>query len=156
MNDKLDKLLDSWTEEKQLLAINNRFAYIFAKAELFLELGPEEYFAKDALPPKREYPNTTLEALKRGCEQIMQGRGLTSETAFINISVNEFNVFMNMFHFTKIDRKTNHKYVLDKDEGILDKITWQHVVDKTQMENFNFHKKAPRDDDFINELMKDL
>jgi hypothetical protein len=24
------------------------------------------------------------------------------------------------------------------------------------MENFNFHKKAPRDDDFINELMKDL
>ena len=106
MNDKLDKLLDSWTEEKQLLAINNRFAYIFAKAELFLELGPEEYFAKDALPPKREYPNTTLEALKRGCEQIMQGRGLTPETAFINISVNEFNAFINMFHFTKIDRKT--------------------------------------------------
>ena len=81
---------------------------------------------------------------------------LAPETAFINISVNEFNVFMNMFHFTKIDRKTNYKYLLNNEEGILDKITWQHVIDKIQMENFNFHKKAPRDDDFINELMKDL
>ena len=35
------------------LAINNRFAYIFAKAELFLELGPEEYFAKDARQQKK-------------------------------------------------------------------------------------------------------
>jgi hypothetical protein len=47
---------------------------------MFLLVGPEEYRRSDALgQPPVEWQPSTLEAVTRGCEQILRYRGLTPD-----------------------------------------------------------------------------
>ncbi len=137
--DRLDIVFDKMDEKTSELAIENRFPYIFSKAELFLRIGEEKYREGDFF--KQPPENLTVEdidILKDGCEQILIAKGLTEENPFQNLDVSGFNALMRMFHFESLQRSTKYKVVIDGKKGCIDKITFKHIVDNSEITYYNF------------------
>lgn len=135
---KLDLILDKLNKEEQLQLIENQFAYLFTKAELFLRLGPEKYRKTDffKLPPL-DSTSEELEILKLGCLQIIDGKGFSESSPLTDIDVSGLNQLMRLFHFESESRSTNYQYSFNELEGILDCITFRHIVDGRKAIIFN-------------------
>ena len=135
---KLDLILDKLNKEQQIHLIENQFIYLFSKAELFLRLGPEKYRKADffKLPPL-DSTLEELEILKLGCVQITDGKGFSESSPLTGIDVSGLNLLMRLFHFELESRSTNYQYSFNDLEGILDCITFKHIVDGRKATIFN-------------------
>ena len=135
---KLDLILDKLNEEEQIELIENQFIYLFSKAELFLRLGPEKYRKADffKLPPL-DSTLEELEILKLGCIQITDGKGFSESSPLTDMDVSGLNQLMRLFHFESESRSTNYQYSFNGVEGILDCITFKHIIDGRQAIMFN-------------------
>jgi hypothetical protein len=137
---QLDKILNQLSDEDKKKAIENRYAYIFSKAELYLKIGAEKYRANDFFSQPDERSPEMLSFIKKGCEQIIQVKGLSREMAFTDLGVAGFYSLMRLFHFEKVKRETDHEYQLNGQKGVMDKITFEHVMDKSWVTYYNFCK----------------
>lgn len=135
----LEKVIYRFSEEEEKLADLNRFAYIFVKAWLYIKLGPTEYSKDDAFnQPSSDTDEEVLEMLAKGCEQVTEGVGLTSENPFTGLNVVGFSALFGLFHFKNIKRKCKHGFILNNKRGALDCITFQHAMDESQVVYYNF------------------
>ena len=96
----LISLMDQMSAEKQAIATENRFGYIYAKAALYLKIGPEKYRNKDffSLPPI-DLNEHELNAIECGCKQIMEGKGLSADDPLTGLGINGFYILFELFHF---------------------------------------------------------
>jgi hypothetical protein len=139
LNEALDKVIDQFTEEEKELMFTNRFVYIFTKAWLYVKKGPEIYRKDDAFnEPPADYDAEELEILLKACKQVLEGIGMSSEKPFTGIDVFGFNALFRLFHFENVHRTTKHQFMLGDKRGILDCITFEHVMDREQVVYYNF------------------
>ncbi|MSP70108.1 MAG: hypothetical protein EXR20_07535, partial [Bacteroidetes bacterium] len=108
MSDSLDTLMDAWSDELQLLALDAMFPYIYTKAANYLEIGPVLYRESDAFKQPKSQDPIILEDLKKGCMQIIEGKGFSKEAPIEKISVAASYALMAMFHFRFISRKSSY------------------------------------------------
>ncbi len=138
-NKQLDVLMNSWNSRLQQLALDNQFPYIFFKAFHFLALGPVDYRANDFFgQPPNQFTDLDLAILKKGCQQLLKGRGLSISKPLMGLDVLGFNALFRMFHFTPVGRKTDFQFIYKGDIGILDKIKFEHKVSKQAVTFYNF------------------
>jgi hypothetical protein len=137
----LDTLMDSWDDDFQSKALDNNFPYIFSKAFIYLKKGPVLYRKDDFFhQPPVTLSEIQLEILANGCHQVLEGRGLTAESPFIDLNVEGFYNLFRLFHYDSLSRKTKHTFSLGDQRGILDAITFSHAVDGNEVTYFNFIK----------------
>jgi hypothetical protein len=137
MSDSLDKLMDAWSDELQLLALDAMFPYIYTKAANYLENGPVLYSESDAFEQPKSQDPQILEDLKKGCMQIMEGKGFSNEAPFEEISVAASYALMEMFHFRFMTRKSSYFVFLAEQKGVIDHMTFSHLIQK-QMVTWHF------------------
>ena len=137
MSDSLDKLMDTWSDELQLLALDAMFPYIYTKAANYLEIGPVLYRESDAFKQPKSQDPQILEDLKKGCMQIMEGKGFSNEAPFEEISVAASYALMEMFHFRFMTRKSSYFVFLAEQKGVIDHMTFSHLIQK-QMVTWHF------------------
>lgn len=135
---KLDDLMESFSEELQNVAIENRLPYIFTKASMVLKVGVEEYTKNDFFDHPYIRNKELVSAIEEGCRQLCAGKGLTEELPITGIGVSGFASLMRLLHFAKVERSTSYDYSYKGSNGTLDKITFQHVVDRGQCTYYNF------------------
>ena len=111
------------------------FWYIHFKAFGFLKAGPDEYRKHDALHlPLANLPATRLDAIKRGCEQILQFRGLSPDRPLEGIGVGGFYALLRLFHF----RSDQHTALMTETAGVvLDEMQVKHLVDGRGLTLYN-------------------
>jgi hypothetical protein len=111
------------------------FWYIHFKAFAFLRVGPEEYRSHDALQqPPANLPAARLHAIKRGCEQILQFRGLSADRPLEDLGVDGFYALLRLFHFTLGQQAALGS---GADDTILDQMTMRHLVDGRELTLYN-------------------
>ena len=126
--------------EKQLL-LDSGYSYIFSKAYRFLEVGPDAYRQSDYFEQPSTKISEELEILKKGCRQILECRGLIDKRAFMDLDVTGFSQLMTLFHYKSVKRKTTYKFEIEGKKGILDAITFSHVVNGDELVLYNFCTK---------------
>ena len=112
------------------------FSYLHFKAFAFLTAGPDEYRLNDAfhLPPQN-LPAARLDAIKRGCEQIVQWRGVSAERPLEDIGVDGFYALLRLFHFGTVAQKA---LATDLPDGIvMDEMQMKHIVDGREITLYN-------------------
>ena len=137
MSDSLDTLMDAWSDELQLQALDAMFPYIYTKAANYLEIGPVLYRESDAFKQPKSQDPIILEYLKKGCMQIMEGKGFSNEAPFEEISVSASYALMEMFHFRFMTRKSSYFVFLADQKGVIDHMTFSHLIQK-QMVTWHF------------------
>ncbi len=144
--DALNRAINQFSEEEKILILPNRFAYIFSKAWLYMKLGPEKYRKTDAFnQPPSDLDKEDLEIIANGCRQVLEGIGLTKEKPFTNLDVMGFSALFRLFHFQNIQRQCRHGFMLNGKSGALDCITFQHLMDGSQVVYYNFCEYPPID-----------
>ena len=120
--------MEKMPTELQEVANENRYAYIFSKAALFLTSGSEKFREGDYF----KYPlkSWNEEKLISGCNQIIYyTRGLSPKYCFENMTESEFQNLLEMFHFEVVDvQKTSYENVV---KGI-----FIHKIDKSKIEMY--------------------
>lgn len=154
-NSECEELMNSWTTGLQQEAFLNRFPYIFTKAKSFLQNGIEKYKKEDFFKEPNISSEEVHDLLKEGCKQVIQGRGLTPEMPFCDLGVQGFNALMRTFHFSYSSRQTSHNIFYNGQKGHLDKITWKHIVDHSEVVYYNFCLSVTLDESFLDELLAD-
>ena len=135
----LEQIISQFTEQELKIFETNRFGYIFAKAWLYIEIGPEKYRKIDFYQqPPSDFDTVDLAIITHGCNQVIDGIGMTKEKPFTGLDVSGFNALFKLFHFESIERKTEFKFTLNDKKGILDCITFQHLIDGSQVVYYNF------------------
>ena len=98
--------------------------YLRQKAATFLEAGLEAYRQSDALDrPVEPLEDEEIEGLKRGCNELVAGHGFSSEEPLTGLSVPDFYLLMDTFHFRITGKKTQYPKV-----GILDEMRVEHFA----------------------------
>ena len=142
----LNKVVNQFSEEEKSSVESNRFGYIFSKAWLYIKLGPEKYRKNDAFnQPPSDFDKDDLEIIAHGCKQVLEGIGLTKEKPFTSLDVMGFSALFRLFHFQNVQRQCNHSFMLNGKSGALDCITFQHLMDGSQVVYFNFCEYPPID-----------
>lgn len=131
----LDNLFAKWDNSEQDLAIDNHFPYILTKAVIFLSSGANNYQKHDFFNEPSKLDSSSVDRLKLGCKQIIEGKGLTAETAFSDLGISGLYQLMRMFHFKRTRKHTEYNY--QGNSTILDQITFQHRVDNRIITLFN-------------------
>lgn len=85
-----------------------------------------------------DFTEEDIEILKNGCRQVLEGRGLTADFPFINLEVGGFYALFRMFHYESESRKTKYSFHYEGEKGILDHITFAHIVDGNIISYSNF------------------
>lgn len=135
----LDEVVANFSEEEKQLMDSNRFAYIFSKAWLYLKIGPEKYRKKDAFQqPPLDYDEEDFQIIATGCNLILKGIGMTEQKPFTNLDVLGFYGLFRLFHFDDVDRKTQHNFIYQGRVGMLDCITFEHIIDGSRVVYYNF------------------
>jgi hypothetical protein len=117
------------------IAVPEVFWYLHYKAFAFLKVGPDEYRRHDAhRQPPENLPATRLDAIHRGCEQILQFHGLSSDRPFEGISVDGFYALLRLFHFALDERAALGTGVIGT---VLDQMKMRHVVDGREVTLYN-------------------
>jgi len=137
MTDSLDKLMDAWSDELQLLALDAMFPYIYTKAANYLEVGPVLYSESDAFEQPKSQDQQILDELKKGCLQIIEGKGFSKEAPIEKISVAASYALMEMFHFHFVSRKSSYGAFLGAQKGVIDHMNFEHLMQK-QMVTWHF------------------
>ena len=121
------------------------FWYIHFKAFAFLKTGPEEYRSFDALQqPSENLPAARLQAIKRGCEQILQFRGLSADRPLEGLGVDGFYALLRVFHFVLSLQAARSNGAADT---ILDRMTMRHCVDGRELTLYNLVTVKPASDE---------
>jgi len=134
----LDTLMDSWTNDMQIIACDNAFPYLFTKAVRFLEVGFDEYCNSDNFDfTVNNLNNDDKASIQEACMQITKGQGVFKENPFRQISIRGLNLFFNLMHFksTKVKSK---RIKLDEVKGFLDEVQLKHVVNEEIITYYNF------------------
>ncbi len=121
--------------------VANAFAYIQFKASRFLEVGADEYRLGDALgQPPAEWDPSTIEIVAHGCQQILDGRGLTPERPLEGLGIPGFYKLLQLFHF-----KPREQVLLgDAPPGMmLDRMEMRHVMDGRAIVLYNLVDSQP-------------
>ena len=133
LNQNLEALIDKFSNEDTNLCLENRFPYLYTKAYYFIKDGAEAYASSDAFKlPDSSFNGEDLELLKLGCNQLLEGRGFSSKNPFKNLGIRGCHKLFELFHF-KFVNQTATKV----DDGMLDKMTFKHVMDKKQISYYN-------------------
>lgn len=137
---KFELLYKSLSEEAKLKidCEESRFPYVYFKALNFIEKGPLKYRSEDFFFQPTTNIRSELALIQLGVEQLLLGKGLCKENPITELNVSGFTMLMELFHFESIKRSTTHRFYLNEQKGILDEITFQHVVDGTKITLFNF------------------
>ncbi|MFM7683377.1 MAG: hypothetical protein ACKO7P_11630 [Bacteroidota bacterium] len=125
------KIYQTFDKDTLESANKNRFSYIHAKAEIYLKLGPDLYRKKDFFQmPDKSWDKNEILLIETGCQQILQGKGLTAKNPLSGLGVGGFYNLLSTFHFKPKNRITKR---LKKDGEIqfLDIIEFEHFVDQT-------------------------
>jgi hypothetical protein len=138
MNNSYLKLVGQWPKELKKTAIDNRFPYIHEKARLFELLGKDKYRKIDFFnQPDISLSDEEIEIIHLGCQQVKQGKGLTAVQPFENLDVSGFHALMRLFHFKPISR-VSKIVTVNQSRGVLDQITFKHLMDDSEVAYFNF------------------
>ena len=133
----LDTLMDKMTEEDQIIALDNKFPYLFSKANTYLKIGADKYRKEDYFKkPPLDLDNDDLEAIESGCKQIMQGIGFVKEKPFTRLHIRGFNSLLDLMHFESISRKSQSIKV-DGKTCFLDEIKFKHFMDGSEITYYN-------------------
>lgn len=82
------------------VVVPDAFWYVHFKAFAFLMVGPDQYRSQDALrQPPENLPATRLDRVNRGCEQILQFRGLSAVRPLEGIGVDGFYALLPLISF---------------------------------------------------------
>jgi hypothetical protein len=136
---EFNAFFQNFSDADQTLAIQNRFPYIYSKAALFLKMKPEIYRKNDFFSqPPADFDEEDIAILKHGCEQVLEGKGLKKENPFTGLGVLGFSALMRLFHFERVSRQTFHTYQHEGRSGILDCITFRHMVEDSDVVYYNF------------------
>lgn len=133
-----DTHLEALPEALQLHALDQQLPYIATKAARYLEVGPEEYRNTDAFGQPATTDADELAAIQRGCQQLIECKGLHAEAPLTGVGVGGFYALMALFHFKMKDRTTAHGHVHDGQKGALDTITFEHAVSGMTATFLNF------------------
>jgi len=144
MNDSLDKLMDPWPDDLQLLALDAMFPYIHSKAANYLEIGPDLYRESDAFKQPKSIDPIILEDVKKGCMQIIEGKGFRKDAPIAAISVAASYALMELFHFRFMSRKSSYGVFLGDQKGVIDHMTFSHLMQK-QMVTWYFFTPKKKD-----------
>lgn len=137
--ERIEKLLSLMNPEDQEYSIANEFPYIFTKAEIYLSIGPENYRKEDFFnQPPASLPNADMEAIRIGCEQILEGRGFNHKNPLVGLGVSGFYRLMELFHFQFKKRKTQYSFTNNGSKGALDIMTFHHRMDDRKVTLFHF------------------
>ena len=135
-----EALCDTMSEEKKVLTEKNQFLYIYTKAYTFLKQGHVIYFKNDYYGSKfLSWDSDQVELVRQGCEQIIEGKGLTAENPFTGLGVFGFGNLFYMLHFENVGRKTFRL----KENGkitFLDRIDFRHVINENIVQYYNLVK----------------
>ena len=74
-----------------------------------------------------------IEKIKNGCQQILEGKGFRKQYPISNLGIKSFYKLFELFHFELI----NQKAIKLKNGHFLDKITFEHIVDKSIINYYN-------------------
>jgi hypothetical protein len=129
--------MDAWSDELQLLALDAMFPYIYTKAANYLEVGPVLYSESDAFEQPKSQDQQILDELKKGCLQIIEGKGFSKEAPIEKISVAASYALMEMFHFRFMSRKSSYGVFLAEQRGVIDHMIFEHLMHK-QMVTWHF------------------
>jgi hypothetical protein len=137
---KFDLLYESLNEEAKLKidCEESRFSYIYFKALNYNEIGPLKYRSEDFFNQPSTNIRSELALIQNGVEQLLLGKGLCKGNPLTELNVSGFTLLMTLFHFESIKRSTTYRFFLNEQKGILDEITFQHVVDGTTITLYNF------------------
>ena len=136
---EFDALLKSMSVADRVTALENRFAYIYSKARLFMKIKPEIYRKNDFFgQPPAEFDDEDIALMKYGCQQVLEGKGFKQENPFTGLGIVGFYALMSLFHFEACGRKTLHLHKHNGKKGMLDCITFRHMVDEHEVVYFNF------------------
>ena len=138
MNDSYVKLVAEWPEDLKALALKNRLPYLHEKARMFVLVGEKKYRKMDFFnQPDEHLTAEEIDIIRQGCLQILEGKGLTEQQPLQNLGVWGFRALMEFFHFEPVER-TSQSITLNESDGILDQITFKHLMEDSQITYFNF------------------
>ena len=138
MTSSFDSHFEALTEELQRHALDQQLPYLVTKAARYLEVGPEEYRNTDAFGQPTTTNAAELAAIQRGCEQLIECKGLQAEAPLKDLGVGGFYALMALFHFKMKGRTTDHGHRHDGQYGALDTITFEHAVSGMTATLINF------------------
>jgi hypothetical protein len=149
--DRLDAAFEEWCHaafEAQMLPNHIEepgvFGYVLYKAFTFLKVGPDEYRKSDALhQPPAHLPADRLDQIKRGCEQILEFRGLSPNRPLEGIGVGGFYALLRLFHFA-CERQT--AFVGTTSDTLLDRMEMRHIADGRELMLYNLVTARPLGD----------
>lgn len=131
--EQLETLINQFSDEDTKLCLENRFPYLYTKAYYFNREHPESYASSDAFNlPDSSFSNEDIELLKSGCEQILKGKGFSSKIPFKNLGIRGCHKLFELFHF-----KFTNQQVTKVPDGMLDKMTFKHVMDNKEITYYN-------------------
>jgi hypothetical protein len=117
------------------VSIPDLFWYVHFKAFAFLRAGPDEYRKNDAFHrPAADLPTARLDAIRRGCEQILRFRGVSYERPLDDIGVDGFYALIRLFHL-----ESDHHSTLGSDVPgvVVDEMQMVHIVDGRRLTLYN-------------------
>lgn len=131
--------MEGFTDRENKLFIENRGPYILTKAYRFFVSSPEEYRRGDALNmPDVTWSSRDLELVKLGCQQLMEGKGLTPENPLNKLGVRGCHLLFGLFHFSMASQ-----YASSLEPGkFLDKMVFQHIMDGSNIIYYNLVDKS--------------
>lgn len=116
------------------IAAPDTFLYIHYKAFRYSAMGAEQYREEDGLrQPPSNLPSSELQMLRRGCEQIVQWRGISPDLPLEDIGVAGFYALMRLFHFTVKKQCVSRT----GDATVTEEMELQHSVTGEAMTLFN-------------------
>ena len=117
------------------VVVPEAFRYIHFKAFAFLTAGPDEYRTHDAFHrPPDNLPASRLDAIRRGCEQVLQYRGLSPDRPLEGLGVDGFYALIRLFHFQTVQTTAQ----ATEDAGVLlDRMKMKHIVDSRELTLYN-------------------
>jgi hypothetical protein len=134
----LNNLMNSMSVEKQKIAMDNSFPYIYTKADLYLKMGTEVYRKQDFF--NQPDLNLTIEELgiiENGCKQILAGKGILKEDPFIGLGIRGFRILFNLFHYNPTGHKAK-SLTIDGKKGMLDEMNLEHMMKMEEIKYYNW------------------
>jgi hypothetical protein len=117
------------------VVVSDVFWYLHFKAFAFLSVGPDEYRSHDVLhQPAENLSATGLHAIRQGCDQILQFRGLSPNRPLEDIGVAGFYALLRLFHFSVDQQAALGSGAIGT---VLDQMKMRHAVDGREVTLYN-------------------
>ena len=112
----------------------SEFAYLLAKAQRYLKIGPDRYRRADAFNlPSQNLSPKTLDLVTLGMRQICQFLGYHEDRPFKDLGVGGFYALLETLHFGVVRQSAR----MAPDGSILDKMEMRHQVTNEEITLYN-------------------